>query len=60
MNKSFESNVNSNRNGTDKVNSISKNLTKVKESFDFFRVSDIPNRTFRVRLCTNTHLGCAY
>ena len=31
----FERNVNSNRNGTAKINSISENLTKIKLSFDF-------------------------
>ena len=29
VNKNFERNVNSNRNGTDKINSISENLTKI-------------------------------
>ena len=35
-----------------KINSISENLTKIKVSFDFFRVSDVPNRKLRVRSCT--------
>ena len=35
MNKNSEQNANSNRNGTDKVNSIPENLTKIKVSFDF-------------------------
>ena len=50
MNKTFERNVNSNRIGTDKINSISENLTKIKK------------RKFRVRLCTyisEKNLGCA-
>ena len=29
VNKNFEQNVNMNRNGTDKINSISENLTKI-------------------------------
>ena len=36
-NQNFERNVNSNRNGTDKINSISENPTKIKISFDFTR-----------------------
>ena len=39
MNENFEGNVNSNRNGIDKINSISENQTKIKVSFDFFQVS---------------------
>ena len=36
VNKIFEPNVKkSNRNGTDKINSISVDLTKIKVSFDF-------------------------
>ena len=35
VNKTFELNVNINRNETDKINSISENLTKVKVNFDF-------------------------
>ena len=63
VNKNFERNVNKNRNGTDNINLISENLTKIKVSFDFFRVSDVPNRTFRVRLSTyisEKNLRCAY
>ena len=33
----------SNQNGTDKINSISENPTKIEVSFTFFRVSDIPH-----------------
>ena len=47
-NKHFEKNVNSNRNGTDKINLISENLTKIKVSFDFFPVADVQSRKFRV------------
>ena len=35
MNLNFERNLNSNRNGTDKINSISDNPTKIKASFYF-------------------------
>ena len=52
VNKNFERNINSNQNGTDKINSISENVTKIKVSFDLFRVSDSSNWKFRVRLCT--------
>ena len=44
--------INFKRNGTDKVNSISENATKFKVGLDFYWVSDIPQRQFRVRLCT--------
>ena len=50
-----------NRNGTDKINSISENATKFKVGFDFYGVSDIPQGQFRVRLCTHKsekNLGC--
>ena len=51
MNENFEQNFISNHNGTDKIKSISENLTKFKISFDLYRVSDAPHRKFRVRLC---------
>ena len=54
--------LNFERNGTDKINSISENATKFKVGFDFHGVSDIPQRQFRVRLCTyitGKNLGCA-
>ena len=35
VNEHFEQNVNSNRKGTDKINSISENLTKIKVFFIF-------------------------
>ena len=35
MNKNLEQNVNTNRNGRDKINSKSENLTKMKVSVDF-------------------------
>ena len=37
----FEQNFISNQKGTDKINSISENLTIIKVSFDFYWVSDI-------------------
>ena len=52
MNKNIEQNVNGNRHGTDKINSISGNLIKIKVSVDLFYVSDAPSWKFRVRLCT--------
>ena len=63
MNKHFERSVNNNRNGTDKINSINENMTKIKVSFDFFPVSEVPNRKFRVRFCisiSEKNLECAY
>ena len=53
--------LNFERNGTDKFNSISENVTKLKVGFDFYGVSDIPQRQFRVHLCTyitEKNLGC--
>ena len=52
MNLNFERSFNSNRNVSEKINSISENPTKIKGSFDFYQVSDAPHRKFRVRLRT--------
>ena len=41
MNKNFEQNFISNQNGTDKVNSTSEYPTKIKVSFDFYRVFEV-------------------
>ena len=49
LNKKFERNVNSNRNRTDKINSISDNSTKIMVSFDFYRFSYV----------SHPKLGCA-
>ena len=49
--KTSNENVNSNRNGTDKINSISENRNKIKVSFDFFSRSLTPQ---------TENLGCAY
>ena len=43
----------SNQNGTERVNSIFENPTKINVSCDFHRVSDIPNWEYWVRLCTH-------
>ena len=61
MNQNVERNFTSYQNGTDKTNSKSESPTKIKVSFDFYRVSDVPD--IRVRLCTcfpEMTLGCAY
>ena len=52
VNKNVERNFKSNRNGTDKINSISENQTKINVSFDFKRVSVVLHWIFRVCLCT--------
>ena len=52
VNINFEQTVNCNRNGTDNISSISKNLTKFPVSFYFFRVSDVPDRKLWMRRCT--------
>ena len=51
MNLNIGQNINSNRNGTDKIISISKNTTKLQVSFDFYQGSDF-HQKFRVHLCT--------
>ena len=59
----FEQNVDSNRNGTHKINSISQTPTKIKVSFYFYQVSDVLDRKFKVRLCTyisEKKFGCSY
>ena len=49
VNKNFERNVYSNRHGTGKINSVSKNPTQIKVSFSL--VSVISHRLFGVPLC---------
>ena len=48
----IEQNVNSNRNRTAKINSISENLTKIKRIL-IFRVSNVPNRKIE---CACAHI----
>ena len=45
------------------INSIYENPSKIKVSFDFYWVSDVPHRKFRLHSCTSIsekNLGCAY
>ena len=63
MNKNFEPNCISNQKGTDKINSISENLTKIKVSFYFYWSVDFQDRKIRLSLCTcisEMNLGCTY
>ena len=63
MNKIFEQNFVSNQNGTDKVNSISKNFTKIRSVLIFTgclmfhtRIKGVLEHIY----FRNDHGGCAY
>ena len=53
----IERNTKSNRNGTNKINSITETPTKINVSFDFYRVSDVPHRGALVHIYFRIELG---